>query len=167
MTESTADDRFFHAAEQEGGLPVSAGARVAHVQLALAAGRAFQVDLSDVPQHKRAAVVAVVVFRVVQLVALQGATGPAFFQVQVAFLVAQARCGGALGPLGGTSRGHGFRPVGYGPTHILMSRRSRGQLQRSRTTYSPTGSPSPLPTEYEGIPIIVTDAIRDTEELLS
>lgn len=58
-------------------------------------------------------------------------------------------------------------PIGFGPTHILMSRRSRGQLQRSRTTYSPTGQPAPLPAEYEGIPIIATDAISDTEELLT
>lgn len=58
-------------------------------------------------------------------------------------------------------------PVGFGPTHFLMSRRSRMQLQKSRTTYSPTGQPAPLPTEYEGIPIVVTDSISDTEELIA
>jgi hypothetical protein len=58
-------------------------------------------------------------------------------------------------------------PVGYGPTHFVMSRRSRTQLQKSRTTYSPTGAPAPMPTEYEGIPIIVSDAVSNTEEILA
>jgi len=58
-------------------------------------------------------------------------------------------------------------PVGFGPTHFVMSRRSRGQLQRSRTTYSPTGQPATLPTEYEGIPIVVTDSQSDTEALVA
>ena len=58
-------------------------------------------------------------------------------------------------------------PVGMGPSHLIMSRRSRGQLQRSRTTYSPTGSPAPLPSEYEGIPILVTDSVSNTEELVA
>lgn len=58
-------------------------------------------------------------------------------------------------------------PIGFGPTHIVMSRRSRGQLQRSRTTYSPTGLPAPLPSEYEGIPFVVTDSQSDTEALVA
>lgn len=53
------------------------------------------------------------------------------------------------------------------PTVIAMSPRSLGQLQRSRTTYSPTGAPAPLPTEYEGIQIVKTRAITDTEALLA
>jgi hypothetical protein len=53
------------------------------------------------------------------------------------------------------------------PTHIVMNRRSGGQLQRSRTTYSPVGQPAPLVREYEGIPIIYTDAILNTETLLA
>ena len=56
-------------------------------------------------------------------------------------------------------------PAGHMPDLILMSRRSRGQLQRSRTTYSPTGNPAPLPSEYEGIPIQITEAILNTEAL--
>lgn len=56
-------------------------------------------------------------------------------------------------------------PAGHEPDVILMSRRSRGQLQRSRTTYSPTGQPAPLPTEYEGIPIVITESILNTEAL--
>lgn len=57
-------------------------------------------------------------------------------------------------------------PVGDPPTHIAMNRRSLRQLQTSRTTYSPIGLPAPRPTEYEGIPIIVTDALLSTETLL-
>ena len=54
-------------------------------------------------------------------------------------------------------------PAGSEPTHILMSRAQRGALQRTRTTYSPTGQPAPLPSEYEGLPFVVTDAIQPTE----
>lgn len=53
------------------------------------------------------------------------------------------------------------------PTLIAMSRRSATQLRKSRTTYNPTGLPAPWPREYEGIPIITTDAITDTEALLT
>lgn len=53
------------------------------------------------------------------------------------------------------------------PTHIVMSRRSLTQLQKSRTTYSPVGQPAPRPREYEGIPIVVTDSITNTETLLA
>ncbi len=53
------------------------------------------------------------------------------------------------------------------PSLIGMSRRSRGQLQRSRTTYSPTGQPAPLPSEYEGIPIVVAESIPNTEALVA
>ena len=53
------------------------------------------------------------------------------------------------------------------PTHIVMNRRSRTQLRKSRTTYSPIGEPAPRPSEYEGIPIVTTDAITNTETLLA
>src|SRR3972149_669612 len=58
-------------------------------------------------------------------------------------------------------------PVGYGPTHLLMSRRSRRQLQDSRTATNVTGAPAPFPEESFGVPIIATDAIGNTEELLA
>jgi hypothetical protein len=58
-------------------------------------------------------------------------------------------------------------PAGAGPTHLVMSRRSRGQLQASRTATTTTGAPAPLPQEWEGIPIIVTDAQSDTEVILA
>jgi hypothetical protein len=58
MTDTPADQLFRQAAEAEGGMTVSAGARVAHVRLALESGRAITVDLSQVPQDRRAALVA-------------------------------------------------------------------------------------------------------------
>jgi hypothetical protein len=54
-------------------------------------------------------------------------------------------------------------PASAPPTMLVMHRQSRFQLQRSRTTFSPTGQAAPLPTEYEGIPIITTDAVSITE----
>lgn len=45
------------------------------------------------------------------------------------------------------------------PTHIVMNKRSRRQLQQSRTAVSPTGSPAPWPDNWEGIPIISAKSI--------
>jgi len=56
-------------------------------------------------------------------------------------------------------------PVGYRPDALFMSRRSRAQLQKSRTATTVTGAPAPTPTDYEGIPIIATDSIVNTENL--
>jgi len=67
-------------------------------------------------------------------------------------------------------------PVGVKPTHFFMSRRSRKQLQISRTVtlYGGPGGVkpgsnlatiAPVPTEYDGIPIIATDSILDTEAI--
>lgn len=50
------------------------------------------------------------------------------------------------------------------PTMVVMNRRSLGQLQRSRTATNATGAEAPRPTSYEGIPIIVTDAITNSED---
>ncbi len=58
-------------------------------------------------------------------------------------------------------------PIGYGPTHLLMSRRSRRQLQDSRTATTTNGAPAPFPEDSFGVPIITTDAITNTEELLA
>ena len=56
-----------------------------------------------------------------------------------------------------------------------MSRRSRRQLQQSRTVTlfgqagarlkGDIGTIAPVPTEYDGIPIMVTDAISDAEAI--
>jgi hypothetical protein len=58
MTRSQSDKRFREAAEAEGGMPVSAGARIVHVRTAAEAGRVFYVDLSMVPEEDRPAVIA-------------------------------------------------------------------------------------------------------------
>lgn len=56
-------------------------------------------------------------------------------------------------------------PVGVVPDVLFCSRRSRAQLQTSRTATNATGAPAPIPTESFGIPIAVTDSIVDTETL--
>lgn len=72
-------------------------------------------------------------------------------------------------------------PVGYKPDVWFMSRRSRRQLQKSRSVVLSSGVPqrqnatgvgtggseisAPLPTEACGIPIVVTDSLTDVEVL--
>jgi hypothetical protein len=58
-------------------------------------------------------------------------------------------------------------PVGKMPTHLVMSRRSLKQLQQSRTATNDTGAEAPFPMEAFGVPIIVSDNVSDTEELLA
>ena len=62
-------------------------------------------------------------------------------------------------------------PVGYMPDAIFMSRRSRTQLQTQRTVTlfgqgknrPDQSNIAPIPTEYDGVPIIVTDSILNTD----
>ena len=65
-------------------------------------------------------------------------------------------------------------PVGYRPNYWLMNRRSAYQLQVSRSTaFSALGAKSatgaevfaPLPSESNGIPIVITDSIANDEAL--
>lgn len=66
-------------------------------------------------------------------------------------------------------------PVGMRPNYWFMSRRSAYQLQVSRSTVLSSGNPqnstgiplqfAPSPVESNGIPIIVTDSIVNTETL--
>jgi hypothetical protein len=58
MTPVSSESLLRQAMEQEGGMPVSAGARLAHVRLAAASGRALTLDLSDVPEQQRASLIA-------------------------------------------------------------------------------------------------------------
>jgi len=66
-------------------------------------------------------------------------------------------------------------PIGYMPDAIFMSRRSRSQLQRARTvtlmgqgkTRADQPAIAPLPSEYDGIPIIATDSIANTDAVES
>ena len=60
MTEPSTAELFRQAALDEGGMTVSAGARVAHVRLALESGRAVSVDLSRVPEDHRSSLVALI-----------------------------------------------------------------------------------------------------------
>lgn len=54
-------------------------------------------------------------------------------------------------------------PTSSKPDMILMNRRSQAQLRNTRVATSVTGTPVPFPTEWEGIPIHVTDAILNDE----
>jgi len=56
-----------------------------------------------------------------------------------------------------------FTEFGFEPTHIFMNGRSREQLRSGRTATNPAGLPAPLPTEWEGIPIIRTASITSSE----
>lgn len=58
-------------------------------------------------------------------------------------------------------------PAGRGPDMLVMSRRSLGQLQRSRTSYSPTGQPALIPDSAFNVPILISDAVSNTEALVS
>jgi hypothetical protein len=56
-------------------------------------------------------------------------------------------------------------PAGIVPDVLFMTRRSRRQLQQSRTATNATGAPAPVPTEFEGVPIAVTESLLNTETL--
>jgi hypothetical protein len=54
-------------------------------------------------------------------------------------------------------------PEGVRPDMIAMTQRSREQLRASRTATNATGAPAPTPQDVEGIPIIATSALSNTE----
>jgi len=58
-------------------------------------------------------------------------------------------------------------PSSRQPTKIVMNRDSLELLRASRTATNVTGAPAPRPTEVEGVPIIVTDAIGSAESAVS
>lgn len=58
-------------------------------------------------------------------------------------------------------------PASRMPNLLVTNRRSREQLRKSRTATNATGSPAPIPTEVGGVPLIVTDAISETEALIT
>jgi hypothetical protein len=58
MTQLTREERFRRAAEEEGGMSVSAGLRVGHIVRGVAEGRVFYVDLSRLPEVARPIVMA-------------------------------------------------------------------------------------------------------------
>lgn len=57
-------------------------------------------------------------------------------------------------------------PVGKEPNLLVMSRRSRQQLQASRTATTATGSPAPIPEESFGVRIVTTDGMPNTQTIL-
>ena len=62
-------------------------------------------------------------------------------------------------------RGLELLPSDKHPELILMSRRSRRQIRESRTATNNTGAPAPLPTDVEGIEIVTSDAVENTEPI--
>ena len=58
-------------------------------------------------------------------------------------------------------------PVGVRPDAFFMSKRSRRQLQNSRTVYGDSGGyrEAPIPMDFQGIPIVPTEAISNVEAL--
>jgi hypothetical protein len=57
MTNPSSDSFFRDAAESEGGIPVSAGARVMHVRLAEETGKGIVLNLGDVPVDRRSSLI--------------------------------------------------------------------------------------------------------------
>ncbi|MEO1497822.1 MAG: major capsid protein [Planctomycetota bacterium] len=57
-------------------------------------------------------------------------------------------------------------PAEHEPNLVVMNSRSLEQLRSSRTATNEDGEPAPRPTDVVGIPLIITDAIRDDEPLL-
>lgn len=58
-------------------------------------------------------------------------------------------------------------PAKHKPTHFVMNVRSQMQLQRSRTTYSPTGKEAPLPVDWNGVQFVITDNLENDETALT
>lgn len=56
-------------------------------------------------------------------------------------------------------------PVGVVPDALFLSRRSLEQLRASRTATNETGREAPTPTEFQGVPLVPTDSILNTEAL--
>lgn len=54
-------------------------------------------------------------------------------------------------------------PAGMGPDYLVMNRDRLKELQQSRTATNPSGSPAPFPNSAFNVPIIVTDALVNTE----
>ncbi len=57
-------------------------------------------------------------------------------------------------------------PSGAGANAIVMNRAALKLLRQSRTAVNPSGQPAPMPTNLDGIPIIVTDSVRSDEPVI-
>ena len=56
-----------------------------------------------------------------------------------------------------------FTTLGQEPNAIFMGPRSLEQLRASRTATNPTGAPAPIPTDWNGIPIYITNSLSLAE----
>jgi hypothetical protein len=54
-------------------------------------------------------------------------------------------------------------PSGMAPDFLVMNRDRLKELQQSRTATNPTGAPAPFPNSAFGVPIIVTEALVNSE----
>lgn len=57
--------------------------------------------------------------------------------------------------------------VGEAPDALFCSRRSRKQLQQSRTATNATGQPAPMPSEAFGVPLYPTESLLNSEDALT
>lgn len=62
---------------------------------------------------------------------------------------------------------YGLFPANHKPNYFVMNVRSLMQLQKSRTSYSPTGAPATLPTDWNGVQFVVTDNLGNAETALT
>ena len=58
-------------------------------------------------------------------------------------------------------------PAGLGPNLIVMNKDAQEQLRASRTATNNTGAPAPIPDSTAGIAILTTDAVLNTEPVVS
>ncbi len=58
-------------------------------------------------------------------------------------------------------------PAGKEPDMLFMTKRSRGQIRNERTATNPTGAEAPYPDSIFGIPILVSEAIKNNEAILT
>jgi hypothetical protein len=58
-------------------------------------------------------------------------------------------------------------PAGKEPNMIFMTKRSLGQLRASRVATNATGTAAPYPADVFGIPVYVTDSIKNTEAIVT
>jgi len=54
-------------------------------------------------------------------------------------------------------------PIGYKPDAIFLTKRSMTQLIASRTATTETGREVPKPKDFDGIPLVETDSLTNTE----
>lgn len=55
----------------------------------------------------------------------------------------------------------------YRPDFMVMSRAALNMLRKSRTATNGSGSPAPVPTEVDGVPIVVSEKVSNTEAVVT